>query len=248
MSILIGVGTLVDDWLKTAPHGQPPYYRHKTAAQELFSRTVPITGTLEFLEASYKKIDCNWRKAREFGYSRPSRQNWRLKQHDTLSPSNRSPELLLERKIINEGGENWSNQMPVASGLVGPTTDKRATVDLVRREGEKKFSFIELKVDSNNPLFAAVEILLYGLVFVWSKNNMDSLGYEVSKQPVLAATEVKLCVLAPNVYYSGYMVESFCNALSRGLGGFGHQYGIDLTFSFDQIDPRDATNGAGIPT
>ncbi|MGK0473197.1 MAG: hypothetical protein ACJAR0_003693 [Candidatus Azotimanducaceae bacterium] len=236
MSILEGVGLLVDDWLEVAPKGQPPYYRHKTAANELSTRTSTITGTREFLELSYRQIDNNWQKAKESGLSRKSNQNWRWKRHLELSPKNQSPELLLERKIVNEGGENWSNQMPVASGLVGPATDKRAAVDLVRRENETKFTFIELKVGSDNPLFAAIEILLYGLLFVWSKNNVDVLGYDAANQPVLAATEVTLCILAPDEYYSGYKLTNVSEAIDSALQDFGNRNQIKLNFVFNQFE------------
>jgi len=41
-------------------------------------------------------------------------------RHLDLAANNTSPELRLERAVVASCGENWSNQMPVASGLVGP--------------------------------------------------------------------------------------------------------------------------------
>ncbi len=120
MSILKGIGSLVDDWLEINPKGKPPYYRHRSAALDLSRRKTPITGTRNFLEGSYAQIDSNWRVA-EYPES-PSKENWRWKRHLELSSANASPELILERGIVDACGDNWSNQMPTASGLTGPRT------------------------------------------------------------------------------------------------------------------------------
>ena len=159
MSILRGVDDLVDTWLDVKPIGKRPYYQSQTAANELSSRTAPIEGTREFLSQCYVQIHNNWLAAIESGYSKPSKQNWRWKRHLELSPNNKSRELLLERKIVNEWGDNCSNQMPVASGLVGPKTEKCSAVDLVYKKNPTNYSLIELKVDHANPLYAAIEIL-----------------------------------------------------------------------------------------
>ena len=215
--------------------GKPPHYRHRSAANELTRRNTPIGETQTFLEASYAQIHNNWLAAIEAGYSQPSKENWRWKRHLELSPGNTSLELLLERAIVNECGDNWSNQMPTASGLVGHATDKRAAVDLVYRQDSKTYSLIELKVDSDNPLFAAIEILLYGLLFVWSKDNRKQLGYDVQIQPVLAADTVTLSVLAPTSYYRDFDLTNLAGALHSGLGQFGQQHALNLGFEFCRL-------------
>jgi hypothetical protein len=131
MSILNGIGHFVDDWLNLEPEGTQPYYHHRTAANSLTRRDTPITGTREFLDASYAQIHSNWLAAIAVDHRTPSKENWRWNQHLELGPGNKSAELLLERAIVNACGENWSNQMPTASGLVGPAAGKRAAVDLV---------------------------------------------------------------------------------------------------------------------
>ncbi len=232
MSILKGVGALVDDWLKTEPKGKPPYYRHRAAANELTRRNSPISGTKEFLNASYTQIHENWLAAIDAGYANPSKENWRWKRHLDLSFENKSPELKLERAIVGACGDDWSNQMPTASGLVGPAADKRAAVDLVCREDSTTNSLIELKVNSDNPLFAAVEILMYGLLFVWSRNNQEELGYDPNIQPVLAANTVTLGVLAPTNYYHDCDLTNLVSALISGLEEFGKQNSVALHFEF----------------
>jgi len=235
MGILNGTGSIIDDWLELSPRGKPPYYQHKISANELFSRKEAIADTADCLSQCYQKIHHNWYVANERGNSKPSRQNWRWKQHLELSSKNQSPELILERKIVSQGGDNWSNQMPVASGVVGSSSDKRAAVDLVHKNGGNEFKFIELKVESNTPLFAAIEILFYGLLFIWSKNNMHELDYDIEEQPVLAASKLELCVLAPPQYYKKYDSENLIQALNRGLIEFEYSRDLDVTFYFENL-------------
>ena len=242
MSILAGIGNLVDDWLKINPKGKPPHYRHRAAANELSGRAAPIDGTREFLEASYALINANWLAAIEAGYTKPSKENWRWKRHLELGSKNSSPELNLERAIVGACGDNWSNQMPTASGLVGPATDKRAAVDLVYRKDATTYSLIELKVASDTPLFAAIEILIYGLLFVWSKSNQEKLGCDLECQPVLAASNVALEVLAPADYYKDFDLTALATALNSGLIEFGERHKLRLGFEFCQLGADYAPN------
>ena len=125
--------------------------------------------------------------------------------------------------------------MPTASGLTGPATDKRAAVDLVFREDPTTYSLVELKVNSDTPLFAAIEILKYGMLFVWSKNNQETLGYDTEQQPILAADTVTLATLAPPEYYSQFNLANVAAALNDGVVEFGNRYGLSLRFDFCQL-------------
>lgn len=242
MSIWTGIENLVDDWLKIEAKGKPPYYRHRSAALALSRRNAPITGTTAFLEASYTQIHNNWLAAIEAGYTNPSRENWRWKRHLNLAAGNTSAETRLEKSIVSACGDNWSNQMPTASGLVGPAADKRAAVDLVYREDPTTYSLIELKVNSDNPLFAAIEILRHGLLFVWSKNNQGELGYDLQIQPVLASSSITLTVLAPISYYRDYDLTTLSSALNTGLVEFSERQAVTLAFEFCQLGTDYAAN------
>ncbi len=235
MRILEGVKYLVDDWLKTEPKGKPPYHRHRAAAIELTRRNTPISGTLAFLDGAYARIHQNWLDAIDAGYTNPSKENWRWKPHPNLGPDNSSPELKLERAIVGACGEEWSNQMPTASGVVSPTKDRRVAIDLVCRKDATTYSLIELKVASDTPLFAAIEILMYGLLFVWSRNNQEELGYDLKTQPVLAANNVTLGVLAPSRYYEDFELTKLAYALNTGLVEFGQRNSVALGFEFSQL-------------
>lgn len=72
MSILAGIGSLVDERLQIEPKGKPPCYRHRSAALDLSRRNAPVSGTLEFFEASYDLIHSNWLAAIEAGSTNPS--------------------------------------------------------------------------------------------------------------------------------------------------------------------------------
>ena len=93
----------------------------------------------------------------------------------------------------------------------------------------------ELKVQSNTPLFAAIEIMKYGLLLVWSKNHQKALGYESELQPILAASTVTLSTLAPADYYISLDLTNLASALNDGLAEFGKRYDLNLGFEFCQL-------------
>lgn len=147
----------------------------------------------------------------------PSQANWRSERQTTLSPRNRSPEVLLERAIaiLGERGilEGWFNQVPVASGLVDGSVDKRAAIDLVRHRDDQA-TFVELKWDSDTPAYAAFEILQYGLAYLFSYINRDTFKY--TNKSLMQVKEVSLRVLAPRIYYLDY-ADCDLAWLSEGL-------------------------------
>ncbi len=70
---------------------------------------------------------------------------------------------------------------------------------------------VELKWESHTPVYAAFEILLYGLAFVFSFEHREKLGYQSCR--LMDVNEVALEVLAPHDFYSGYKL----GWLQRGL-------------------------------
>lgn len=129
-----------------------------------------------------------------------SPENWRLERQD--EPSHLRAEVSLEWKIIESAPGDWYNQVPVASGLVDHKLHKRCAIDLVRKADEKSFDFIELKLGSNTPLFAAIELLQYALVWLLSgtEDYGPRLGYLIPPT-LLSAERVSLYVLAPPKFY-----------------------------------------------
>ena len=113
------------------------------------------------------------------------------------------------------------------------------------------FDFVELKIKSNNPLYAAIQILIYGLFYVFSRVNAVDLGYSVKKLPVLKAKKVNLCVLAPtNFYYyknkgteHSYNLEWLAKSLDRGIQKLAeyklHDDPVTMGFRFEALRPED---------
>lgn len=122
---------------------------------------------------------------------------WRTELSDhSLS----SPEVALERAVVANGGvANWTYQMPTASGLHGPRSDKRRSIDLVQRRSADHYVFVELKVNSDQPLYAAFEILGYGLAYLHAQRN----GQRGSGlHDVMTAKRIDLVVLGPDDWYT----------------------------------------------
>ena len=234
-SILSDVYQLADTWLELSFEAKhKPLYQHRTAALSLKDRAT-IPSSKHFLLATYKQIDNNWNDAVKAGSYSPSRENWRFKPRPDISPKNTSPEVRLERAIVSVANNHWANQIPTSSGLVGPQSDKVRNIDLVYRDDNQNFTLIELKVKSNTPLFAAIEILTYGLLFAWSRNNADHLSYDSSVQPLLAAKSINLCVLAPKEYYKDFKLKKLGESINLGLSEAKGIFGIPYTFEFTQF-------------
>ena len=110
------------------------------------------------------------------------------------------PEVALERETAMRSLERWTCQMSTCSGLDIESDTRRHAIDLVRHCGERHFAFIELKVESDNPLYATFELLGYTLAYLQAKAN----GWQgTGKHNVFEADKIDLCVVAPEVWY-GY--------------------------------------------
>lgn len=120
--------------------------------------------------------------------------NWDTSFHYTTD----SPEVRLERELVRAGSGVWARQMATSSGVQGHRINKRRAIDLVCKAGEGWYSFIELKVESDNPLFALFELLGYGLAYLHAKAN-DRQG--TGSHDVMAASLIDLVVLAPCDWY-----------------------------------------------
>lgn len=174
-----------------------------------------------------------------------SKFNWNFSYRDKKDPrtgeENDSPEVTLERAIIQARRklnnpmhkDKWAYQMPVATGLFGSNTDKSSNIDLVRMYPDGAFEMIELKVGSNNPLYAAIEILLYGLAYAASRKLAVEIGYKIEELEILKAQQIHLRVLAPRSFYdSRYNLAWLENDLNKVLGQFSSKHGYHMTFGF----------------
>src|SRR6266849_2360299 len=140
------------------------------------------TETTTLVSNLFQVIDGNWNGAVRTGPRSHSLQNfrWHCPKPD-FSEHNTSAEVTLERALIRAlskaDRKDWSNQVPLISGIAGPHAFKKCAVDLVHRRGESSFEFVELKVNSDTPVHAAVEVLVYGLLWLLSRRDRCDLGY-----------------------------------------------------------------------
>jgi hypothetical protein len=89
-----------------------------------------------------------------------------------------------KRQPRKEGGEGHrppgerraAHQVPVASGVLDGNRDKKSCVDLVCRTAPGCFDLIELKVGSNHAVYAAMEVLRYGVLYLFSRRFAGELG------------------------------------------------------------------------
>jgi hypothetical protein len=195
-SILDGTHDLIDDWLDLHFEAQRPLYRHREA-WIVCSTMDPVDGCV-FVRSFLCFVDKNCRDRLR---TKPaSVQKWRFKQFPNCASKNTSSEMILERKLVDGALDSLANQIPVASGVCSQYERKRA-IDLAKRCGPSEYTFFELKVNTNTPLFAAMELLGYAACYVAARRNMVLLGYPADQKPLLAATVIHLRVLAPLAYY-----------------------------------------------
>lgn len=90
-------------------------------------------------------------------------------------------------------------------------------VDLAHRDRPGEYSLYKLKVGVDTPLYAAIEILVRGLVYLFTRLHMNELGYDPKAKELLAAQTVHLRVLAPTVFYAGVDLAWLEESLDGGL-------------------------------
>lgn len=238
-AILDGVEEIIDGFFGVEEIGNPPHYGHKTACLSLSANPPEDLNGFDLIEEIFKRIETNWKNSprRKQGKS-PSRENWRYEPHEHYA--SKSPEVQLERKIV-KACPDWVNQVPTSSGLLDHLHDRVRNIDLLRKIEPSRLEFIELKVESDTPLYAAMEILGYGLIYLFSTRHQDELGYIPSDRNVLGATDVYLKVLAPYEYYTEYRLAWLQELINEGLKEFLGtlpDLGVSMDFSFEAFPPH----------
>jgi hypothetical protein len=207
--------------------------RHRSALLKLGAVDGPA-----LVELVFRQIRVNYDIAGSSARKNRSRENWRWQSlQPQIAPHNRSPEVAVERAIAaacaRMGRTDWANQVPVASGLMDGASGGRRAIDLVRRRGERHFEFIELKIDSDTPLYAAVEIIGYACPWIIAKGDRPA-----HASAILDSERVDLRVLAPADYYSSFALSALNSALNNGVSALGLRHGVTLSFAFEQLDAR----------
>ena len=231
MCIFDGLGGLFDDWLgvdNNWPGERPPRYDNRATFIRLCDEGWLNLDGRELIEHLDQRIFENWSGDRCRGI-----ENWRFEKQLALAEAPAGLEVPLERTISRVTDLNWVNQVPTAGGI----DDCGAhALDLVYRCGSH-YSFIELKVLANHALSAAFQLLCNGLVFAFSRNNSQRLGYSLDEREILRAEGVSLRVLAPALFYEPWChewLEHFENAVNAGLQAYSNEVlGVPMDFGFE---------------
>ncbi len=262
--ILKGVGDLIDARLHLA-FGGPPHYKHKKSCEQLSKGAIRDFDGRAFISEIYEKLKQNGLEKLQRGGKPPTKENFRWEPHTDFSSEHSGLEVPFERTVATlsklpetEGFNlrNWTNQMPVASGLTDHPEGKRC-IDLVHCCGGGAYDFIELKTsgpnDSDNPLHAAIEILLYGLIYVFSRVHREKLNYDASNsnpsKPNVLSDDTKivnLLVIAPKAFYTRYNLEWFEKQLDSGLAALPKSLSpvlnVEMSFRFEEIASNFVVN------
>jgi hypothetical protein len=228
-SLLAGLDAIVDRHLRIEDIGQPPHYRHLTTYRRV-ANNWQFDGA-RMLQEAYARIVSNWPRSRCRGH-----ENWRWEKKTYIAEYNDSPEKRFEKAVVVQCPD-WVNMVPVASGVLPDVEEGGRRIDLVHRCDPAWYEFVELKLGANcnTPLHAAIEILGYGLIYLFSRRNRNALGYDESNA-LLSARRIDLKALAPNESYSSGSLAVFEREIRRGLEALATKAeGLEMTFRFEQF-------------
>ena len=216
-------------------------YHPKKAAPGIWDTLPSSDKGEELVRGMFDILAKIWPNA--VGHRAPSDENWRWKPQQNLAPHNDSSEVRLERKFIQEcerrGRKDWSNQVPVMSGLVS-SGDRHRAIDLVYKRAEGAFDLIELKFESNNAIYAAVEIVQYGLIWLLSRNIKN-----YADKKLIKADDIHLAVLAPAKFYCDLNWSWFAKGIDTALAAIGQNMSVKIGFSFEEFPDEFTWSGKG---
>lgn len=222
-SLLQGVNAAVCGALRIAN------LRHRSALHSL-----QIPAGIDIASIVHEVIAANWSAGGASENKDRSRQNWRWTLQPQIGGANRSPEVVLERAIAAAcaaaGRKDWANQIPVASGLIEGASDGRRAIDLAQRMDDGSYVLIELKIASDTPLYAAVELLGYASLWLLARKDPPA-----TNPLLLAAERIDLRVLAPSAFYAPFKLRTLERAVHDGICSLGAANGVQLSFAFDVL-------------
>jgi hypothetical protein len=235
--VLCGVDHIIDKCLQVLAHGKAsPHYRTWSSYYELSEGRRREMNWHGLVRDICDQIKDNYDKSSYHRYP-PSNYNWALLRRKDAAEKNKSPEVILERQILRIS-PNWYAQLATSSGLCGPDNNKRAAIDLIFDEGNGSYQLIELKAGSDHPLKAAMEVLIYGALYLFSRSHASMLGYKTEMPPILKAKEVHLRVLGPVAFYDRFGLEWLADGINVGLRDYLGGKGFTADFQFD-VFPDD---------
>ncbi len=129
---------------------------------------------------------------------------------------NTDPETVFEKNLANEiqaagNAESWATAIPIWSGMCW---GKKANIDIGYRDAAGRFVLCELKIASNDPLYAVMELSTYIVGYLVVRKLarfLSAAAYEAIRarsRDLLTARSVDWCVLAPALYYENAIERS----------------------------------------
>jgi hypothetical protein len=241
MSLYHGINEIIDHYLNVTSIGSSrPHYAHKTSAlrlRECRPNGIDFPGMINEM---LNYLTDYWGEAEKQGTAGLSKENWRFEKKLHLSEENTSPEKILEKTIARSMEDDWVNQVPTASGLFDSHSDKQRNIDLVHRVAPRDYDFFELKVNSDTPLKAAMEVLQYGVLYIFAKTQYPA--DHIERKVLLQANKIHLRVLAPKQYYDDYNLGWMGRSMDAGIKSFLTMKGIPVEMDFlFMMFPKAAT-------
>lgn len=238
MSILDNTAGIVEQWLDIEAVGTTsPHYAHKESLR-ICSDRASLVPNPALIDELLNVLHRNWAPTRRHG----SPANWQWRQRtDFRHAASQLPETILERRFIASVKQGWANQIPTSSGLVDSAADKKRNLDLMHKPADGHYTFYELKVENKHPLYAAIEIFLNSVIYLFSRAHAQEIGYSPVARPVLGAQVIGLRVLAPISYYSSYNTRLLEQVLCTQLKTFCRErYGrkLNMDFAFESFPPH----------
>lgn len=231
MSICSGLDDIIDNHLRVADIGSSaPHYAFIKSALRLSEKAPKQFNAELLLSEMLSCVENNWQSSPRRFSNRPSKENWRWEKQCNIAPHNPSLEKTLEKTIVKVTEEDWINQVPTASGLYSEQHDKQRNIDLVHRLQAGEYEFFELKVNSDTPLKASMEVVQYAILYIFSR-----LHYTLTEQKsheLMQAKAIHLCVLAPSKYFTRYNFFWLARSLDIGLKTFLANQSFTMDFQF----------------
>lgn len=248
VSIFRGIGEVFDEWLglkgqdKYGTRLGVPKYKSLQAAIDLSEKGRSLTDqpTLDVKQTIQRAMEALGTNIPAADWA-PAQSNWKWEKSPRIASHNPSQEKTLEKLTTFLLNDCWVNQVPVCNGLVANGRANACRIDLAHRVADREYELIELKFGtegtsgSDHPLFAALEVVHYGLMYLLFRQRQFQRQRD---HHMLDANKIKLIVLAPAAWYrfkerGNPILKPFdfgwlATQLSTGLQDYSVQHKMDL--------------------
>lgn len=212
--------------------------RKKLANKTTHVKPIKEQDSFSLIDKMYATIERNYLQVGSKPRSK-SNELWRCRPMPNIEGKNPSREKILEKAVAMLAAKGqmpeWFNQCPVASGITDPNADRKRAIDLVNwSKSDRHVRLIELKWESNSPLYALFEVLEYGLAYIFCRIHKKELPLQCPS--LMNARHVSLEVIAPCSFYINHHDKNdFFAQMSKSLNKFASSKINGLTMSLDAL-------------